>query len=243
MDIAILCVGALLATAAAWMYLNVQKPKAYEKEENTESNGETLDLISGSQEQNISTSLFVKPTLRRLVFLIVMLLSLCVISVSLELIFVSNSLIENAKLLVLLAILFVAANVDARHRIIPNALVLTGLVLRIVFWLIELFSSPTAFWGIMKNDLLACLLVVAFFIVGVLLVKGGIGMGDIKLMLVMCLFQGFYGVVSSLFCSLFVAFIYAIIVLLFKKKSKKDSVAFAPAILLGTIISVFLTGM
>ena len=241
MDIAILCVGALLATAAAWMYLNVQKPKAYEKEENIESNGETLDLISGSQEQNISTNLFVKPTLRRLVFLIVMLLSLCVIS--LELIFPSNSLIENAKLLVLLAILFVAANVDARYRIIPNALVLTGLVLRIVFWLIELFSSPTAFWGIMKNDLLACLLVVAFFIVGVLLVKGGIGMGDIKLMLVMCLFQGFYGVVSSLFCSLFVAFVYAIIVLLFKKKNKKDSVAFAPAILLGTIISVFLTGM
>lgn len=83
MDIAILCVGALLATAAAWMYLNVQKPKAYEKEENIESNDERPDLISGSQEQNISTNLFVKPTLRRLVFLIVMLLSLCVISVSL----------------------------------------------------------------------------------------------------------------------------------------------------------------
>ena len=68
-------------------------------------------------------------------------------------------------------------------------------------------------------------------------------MGDIKLMLVMCLFQGFYGVVSSLFCSLFIAFIYAIIVLLLRKKTKKDSVAFAPAILLGTALSIFLTGM
>ena len=243
MNIAILCVGALLATTAAWMYLNVQKPKAYETEEDIINNDGASDFVSVYQDPDISANLFARPATRRLVFLIVMLLSLCAISVSLELIFVSNTLIDNAKLLALLAILFVAANVDARHRIIPNVLVLTGLVLRIVFWLIELFTSPSTFWGIMKNDLLACLLVVAFFIVGVLLVKGGIGMGDIKLMLVMCLFQGFYGVVSSLFCSLFVAFIYAIIVLLFKKKSKKDSVAFAPAILLGTVISVFLTGI
>lgn len=243
MDIAILCVGALLATTAAWMYLNIQKPNAYEKEEDAKSCDGTSDLVSDDQKLEASACLLDRPTTRRLVFLIVMLLSLCAISVSLELVFVSNTLTDNAKLLSLLAILFVAANVDARHRIIPNALVLTGLVLRIIFWLIELFTSPSAFWGIMKNDLLACLLVVAFFVVGVLLVKGGIGMGDIKLMLVMCLFQGFYGVVSSLFCSLFVAFIYAIVVLLLKKKSQKDSVAFAPAILLGTALSIFLTGM
>lgn len=243
MDIAILCVGALLATTVAWMYLNVQRPKAYESEEVINNGDEPTEQVSNNQAQDTAINLFIKPTTRRLVFLIVMVLSLCAISISLEIIFVSNTLLDNAKLLALLAILFVAANVDARHRIIPNVLVLTGLVLRIIFWLIELFTSPATFWGIMKNDLIACLLVVAFFVVGVLLVKGGIGMGDIKLMLVMCLFQGFYGVVSSLFCSLFVAFIYAIIVLLFKKKNKKDSVAFAPAILLGTVLSVFLTGM
>lgn len=242
MDIAILCIGSLLATTAAWVYLNIHKPKVYELED-SENNEESSELVSVNQSQEVSCKPFAKPSIRRLLFLLVMLLSLCAISVSLEWVFTSNTLIENAKLISLLAILFVAANIDARHRIIPNALVLSGLILRIVFWLIELFSSPTTFWAIMKNDLIACLLVVAFFIVGVLLVKGGIGMGDIKLMLVMCLFQGFYGVISSLFCSLFVAFIYAIIVLLLKRKNKKDSVAFAPAILLGTVLSVFLTGM
>lgn len=243
MDIAILCVGALLATMAAWMYLNVQRPKVYDSEDATNIGEEPTEQAANNQEQNTINNLFIRPTKHRVVFLIVMLLSLCAISISLEMIFVSNTLLDNAKLLALLAILFVAANVDARHRIIPNVLVLTGLVLRIVFWCVELFTSPETFWGVVKNDLIACFLVVAFFVVGVLLVKGGIGMGDIKLMLVMCLFQGFYGVVSSLFCSLFVAFIYAIIVLLFKKKNKKDSVAFAPAILIGTVLSVFLTGM
>lgn len=243
MDIAILCLCAAFATIAAWMYLNVQKPNKYETEDLEDPQESTVDSKIDERIENNANSLFTRPSRRRLFFLIVMLVSLCGISIALECIFLSNTLVENCKLIILLAILFVAANVDARHRIIPNALVLAGLILRMIFWLIELFTSPETFWGVMKNDLSACLLVVAFFVVGVLLVKGGIGMGDIKLMLVMCLFQGFYGVVSSLFCSLFVAFIYAIVVLLLKKKSKKDSVAFAPAILLGTALSIFLTGM
>lgn len=249
MNIAILCLGSVLATVLAWIYLNIQKPNAYEIDE-VEGTEET-DALSADEEdtdfiqdgEKSEKSAFAKPTLRRLVFLIIMALSLCGVAVMLECVFHSNSLVDNGKLLALLAILFVAANTDARYRIIPNALVLTGLVLRVVFWLVELITSPDSFWGIMKNDLLACLLVVAFVLIGVLLVKGGIGMGDIKLMLVMCLFQGFYGVISSLFFSLFVAFVYAIIALVIKKKTKKDSVAFGPAILLGTVISVFLTGM
>jgi len=232
MDILILCLGALAATAVAWIYLNVQRPAQQPQAE--EAAPET------APEQ---PDPFALPKRGRLVFLLVMLLGLGAMAAALETVYPSNTLLENGKLLTLLAILFVAANVDARQRIIPNALVLTGLVLRVVFWLLELLAAPNAFWGVFKNDMMACLLVVAFFVVGVLLVKGGIGMGDIKLMLVMCVFQGFYGVVSSLFCSLFAAFVYAIVVLLLRKKTKKDSVAFAPAILIGTALSVFLTGM
>ena len=82
-------------------------------------------------------SVFAKPTLRRGLFLALMALSLCGMAVALECIFLDNSLLANGKLLSLLAILFVAANTDARYRIIPNALVLTGLVLRVVFWIME----------------------------------------------------------------------------------------------------------
>lgn len=261
MNIAILCLGAVLATVVAWMYLNVQKPTSYDEDETegaeetpAEIPEETIDESSDESSEEGETpatsdaegpklGLFAKPTLRRGLFLALMALSLCGMAAVLECVFPSNTLLENGKLISLLAILFVAANTDARYRIIPNALVLTGLVLRIVFWIMELISSPDAFWGIMKSDLLACLLVVAFVVVGVLLVKGGLGMGDVKLMLVMCLFQGFYGVISSLFFSLLAAFIYSIIALLCKKKTKKDSVAFGPAILLGTMVSVFMTGM
>lgn len=238
MDVLLLFLEALLATVAAWMYLNVQGP---EKSLQTQHN-ENEDHCETAAEPE-PKKLFVVPSVARRVYLVVMLLALWCISIALKLIYPSNTLTANAKLIALLAIIFVAANVDARHRIIPNGLVLTGLVLRTFFWIIELITSMDTFWGIMKSDLFACLIVIGFCMVAVLMVKGGIGMGDVKLMLIMCLFQGFYGVISSLFCSLFVAFVYAVAVLLMRKKSRKDSVAFAPAILLGTVLSVFLTGM
>ena len=43
------------------------------------------------------------------------------------------------------AVLFIAANTDARKRLIPNKLVLIGLVLRVVFWVIELITVPDEF--------------------------------------------------------------------------------------------------
>lgn len=228
MDIAVLILLSFAATVGAWLFLAFW----HGKQEN--DSPETMEQAEQSA---------LRPSRKRIVFLVLMFVGLCGMSILLKTVYEKNTLLHNAKMIMLLAVLFIAANTDARKRLIPNKLVLTGLVLRVVFWVIELITVPDEFLNIVKNDLYACLLVVMFFVVGVLLVKGGIGMGDIKLMLVMCLFQGFYGVVSSLFCSLFVAFVYAIIVLLLRKKTKKDSVAFAPAILLGTALSIFLTGM
>ena len=228
MDIAVLILLSFAATVGAWLFLAFW----HGKQEN--DSPETMEQAEQSA---------LRPSRKRIVFLVLMFVGLCGMSILLKTVYEKNTLLHNAKMIMLLAVLFIAANTDARKRLIPNKLVLTGLVLRAVFWVIELITVPDEFLNIVKNDLYACLLVVMFFVVGVLLVKGGIGMGDIKLMLVMCLFQGFYGVVSSLFCSLFVAFVYAIIVLLLRKKTKKDSVAFAPAILLGTALSIFLTGM
>lgn len=250
MNIIYLCCGALVATVLAWMYLSAQQysvdhaPAGREQPEARETDPETPEPeLPVAEEFRPQRARFVPPGGKRMAFLIVMLLSLCGMAVALETIYTENTLVTNAKLLTLLAILFAAASVDARQQIIPNMLVLAGLALRVVFWCLELVTVPDQFLDIIKDDLLACLLVLVFWVVGVLLIKGGIGMGDIKLMLVMCLYQGFAGVVSSLFCSLFAAFVYAIVVLIMRRKTRKDSVAFAPSILLGTLLSVYLTGM
>ena len=235
MDIFVLCLLSFALTLLAWVYLNFQEQGV----EITSTENSTGDVAESSNKRFA----FLKPSLRRMIFLVIMITSLIGVAVALELVYSSNTLVDNIKLIFLLSVLFVAANVDARQQIIPNALVLFGLVSRVVFWIIEIFVDYERFWTLFKDNLLACLIAVFFFVVGVLLIKSGIGIGDIKLMLVMCLFQGFYGVISSLFFSLFVAFVYAIFLLLLKRKGKKDSVAFAPSILVGTMASIIMTGM
>lgn len=239
MDIAVLCAVSAVATLISWLYLSNRKPCKQEADDR--KNEEICE--ENAPDAPANTAFFKIPTKKQWVFLALMLACLCIIAFVLELVYTGNTLLDNLKRIALLSILMVAADVDAKEQIIPNKLVLTGLLLRVAFWVAELFVTPQDFLPIIKDNLVACLLVVAFFVIAVLVVKDGLGMGDIKLMLVMCLFQGFYGVVSALFCALCVAFVYAIVVLIMKKKSRKDSVAFAPAILLGTMLSVFLTGM
>lgn len=179
----------------------------------------------------------------RVIYTVVALLILCGMSVALAMIYVNNTIIDNCKLIVLLTILFVVAFVDFKKFIIPNQVILFGLLVRFGFYVAEFFTDTDNFWSLLANDILALAIVVVFFIVGVFIVKNGLGMGDVKLMIVMCLYQGFNGVISSLFFSLCAAFVLSIGLLISKKKTKKDSIAFAPSILCGTVISVFMTGM
>lgn len=183
------------------------------------------------------------PKGKRLAFTIVMLLGLVGVSVALQYIYGENRLLQNTKLICLLGLLFLAANVDARKEIIPNTLILAGLILRVVYWVLELCYNAGYLWLTFKDELLACAILGVFFLLCGLIVKGGIGMGDIKLVLVMCLFQGLSGVLSSLFCALFAAFVVTIGLLITKKKTRKDAIPFAPSILLGALVSIVLTGI
>lgn len=179
----------------------------------------------------------------RIIYTTMMMLILCGMSVALSMIYSDNTILNNCKLIVLLAIIFIVAFVDFKKYIIPNQVILFSLLVRFAFYVAEFFTDTERFWSLLANDMLALAIVVIFFIVGVFIVKNGLGMGDVKLMIVMCLYQGFNGVISSLFFSLCVAFVWSIGLLISRKKTKKDSIAFAPAILCGTIISVFMTGM
>jgi len=164
-------------------------------------------------------------------------------AISLFMIYPSNTLVANLKLIVLCGLLFPIAAIDQVKKIIPNKIILVGLVLRVVFYFAELFTLGSGIFSIIKGDLIACIIPVVFLLLGVFMFKNGIGMGDIKLLIIMCLFQGITGAISSIFVSLLIAFIISIALLISKKKGRKDAVPFAPSILIGTYISIILTGM
>lgn len=224
MDIAILCGLAFLSTLVAWLYFSYDDLK---QEDFSLSKLGTIIALHK----------------KRTVYVCAMFICLCGVAVALELIYPSNTMLGNSKLLVLLGIIFTAAFVDYQKYIIPNKVVLVGLFLRCVIYMVELFVSPDTFFSTLKNDLISFAIVLVFFVICIIFVKSGIGMGDVKLMLLMCLYQGVAGAMSSIFASMLVAFVVSLFLLLTKKKTRKDSIAFAPSILIGTILSVVLTGM
>ena len=185
----------------------------------------------------------VKCNKKVVIYLICSLMVMIGLSFVLFYIYKSNTLIANMKIITLLGILVTVTVPDIREHIIPNKVILVGVFLRVCYAVAEFIILGSDYFAILKDDLLSLGLVVALFLLGVLVIKNGIGIGDIKLIFVMGIFQGITGVMSSLFLSLLVSFFVAIAMLIMKKKSRKDAIAFAPSVLVGTTISMMLTGI
>lgn len=154
-----------------------------------------------------------------------------------------NSFTTNLKLLTLLNLLIITAVTDFKNHIIPNVIIIAGLIIRIVFAAIEFAIYGADYFSILKSDAIALAIVAALAFVGVVVIKNGIAMGDIKLLLVMGLFLGMSGFFSALFFALVFAFVLGLFFLITKKKKRKDVLAFAPALFLGTLLAVVLTRM
>jgi prepilin signal peptidase PulO-like enzyme (type II secretory pathway) len=75
------------------------------------------------------------------------------------------------------------------------------------------------------------------------IIRNSIGFGDMKLFLVMGLLLGTRGIWGAVFLSLIVIFFISVFALITKRKSRKDLIPFGPALVIGTYLAVYLTGM
>lgn len=152
------------------------------------------------------------------------------------------NLIFVIKRVFLISVLFTAAYHDKKDMRIPNKLIIYSLTFRSLLIIFEFFLEKEIFREIVLSDLIAGAFLLIVLFVCSFVFKNGIGMGDVKLFTVIGLFQGITGAVSSVFTSLIVSFVFAVFLLITKKKEKKDFIAFAPCILCGTVLSILLTG-
>ena len=154
-----------------------------------------------------------------------------------------NNIFLNIKRLSLLCIIWPLAYIDFTTYRIPNAFIIFGLILRVAIFPFELLFSTGSVWMTLLSEIIAA---AALFIAAILcsiFVKDSIGFGDIKLFIVMGLFLSLEGIWGAIFSSLIISFFISVFVLITKKKSRKDAIPFAPAIVIGTYLSVCLTGM
>ena len=79
------------------------------------------------------------------VYIVFMLLCLCGVSVALPMLYETNTIARNIKLITLLVTLFVVAVIDYKRHIIPNKIIAATLVLRVPFYILELVTETDNF--------------------------------------------------------------------------------------------------
>lgn len=135
--------------------------------------------------------------------------------------------------LIFVAILAVAAFADLHDRIIPNELVLFGLVA----WLLAMLLAPYP-----EKSWLQALgggaAGFAFFYLLAVLVPGGMGMGDVKLVLIMGLFLGLNWIGMALIFAFVAGGILSAALLLGRRIGRKGHLPFGPFLAVGGIITV-----
>lgn len=142
-------------------------------------------------------------------------------------------------------ILICLAFIDFDLKIIPNGLVIAGLIGGIALLLYNLFY-PVSMYGdrVWYNPLLGIIcgsgVLLFISIVGSLVYKtdDAMGMGDVKLMAVVGLFLGWRLTIVTILIAVILAAITSLVLILFKRLDRKSTVPFGPFIALGAFITM-----
>ncbi len=145
----------------------------------------------------------------------------------------------------LLYLLLGISLVDFKYRIIPNQLVITGIIIAFIFHL----PSFASFWLAVPDSFLLSITLLdslygfilgsIVFILIILISKGGMGGGDLKLMAMIGLFVGLRGTATAMLLGFVAGAVVGVYFMIRGKLTRKDALPFAPFLALGTVIEVF----
>ena len=154
-----------------------------------------------------------------------------------------QSVLDAWEKLALMSLLWVLAYIDARTKLIPNRYLILALGIKGGLLVVGLGMHGTDELRILFVELIACLILLLFCFLMRILSKGGLGMGDVKLLSLMPLFLAISASSGAAFYSLLVACLSSCFYLLTRKKGKKDVIPFTPAILTGTVIYLMISNL
>lgn len=173
--------------------------------------------------------------------ILILIITICLaVSVAMQMSLYKNTSIVNfIKLYGVFVVVACAAIVDVKRSIIPNVLILFGLLFRAGIYVYEFFAGEDL-KAILTNDGLGVLIGFGLLAVVSLVSKGALGFGDAKLFGIIGLTCGSFCTYSTLFLSLVISTVFSFIAIAGKKMGKKDRFPFGPCILAGYILVIFL---
>lgn len=146
----------------------------------------------------------------------------------------------------LIAILIVVSFIDFEYQIIPDELVVAGLVVGVILIIYNCVFSVSLYrespWyspligGILVSGILYIVSKIASKIYKT---EDTIGLGDVKLYVPIGLILGYKLVLVAFLLTILIGGIYGIMVILIDKRNSKKLIPFAPFISIGSIIAVF----
>lgn len=146
-------------------------------------------------------------------------------------------------MVLLCTVLFVCAWTDCKAYLIPNKILLAGLLFYLALFIAEAFLEP---WNIRYVAVSAGVSAAALLLAGMLcrlFAPGSVGFGDLKLFMILGLYLGLGNIWNAVFYTLLLSFVVSVFLLVTKRASRKSVMPFAPFLLFGTLLAVFLHGV
>lgn len=141
----------------------------------------------------------------------------------------------------LLSSLIVITMIDLKHQIIPDVITLPGIVLGLgasAFVLPDLYKPYGGLLGLDGSAIGALAGGVMFYVI-VIVSRGGMGLGDVKMMAMTGAILGWQSVLLTTFVGSFAGSAYGIVLMLFMGKGRKTKVPFGPFLAVGVAVSLF----
>jgi len=152
---------------------------------------------------------------------------------------------DFAAFLFLIYILIAVFFIDLDHQIIPNRLVITGLVGGVILFVYNLFLpfqiyADERWWNPLLGLVSGSGFLFAVSLIGLVVYKGDevMGMGDVKLFAAIGLFLGWRMTLLALFISIILGGMTSLLLIIFGKATRKSMIPFGPFIVIGTFITV-----
>ena len=135
--------------------------------------------------------------------------------------------------------LFLIATIDYKVKRIPNKLILFLFCLRICGIICEITFDAQPWYALLTSSAIGMAVGIITVLICLLISRGGIGAGDLKMFAVIGMFFGLQGLMEIMIYSLFLASIVGIILLITRKAKFKSSLAMAPFMFIGSMFHIW----
>jgi len=147
--------------------------------------------------------------------------------------------LELLKYIIFISLLIILTFTDLSHRIIPNVISISGIILGLVLNLVLNTNTPD-FKNVFLGVLIGAGILWVFRQAGLIIKKQEMmGWGDIKLAGMIGAFLGISHTLLALFLGVFLGVLIWTILIILKLKTRKEYIPFGAFLALGSVITVF----